>query len=489
MHFWRKGLAVAATAVCATTLAACGNGSSSDGGSSSGKVVVTMYRPGDPLDNQTEMMKIVNKEIQKTYPKIELQIKPISWGDYSSKFNVMLASGEPFDLAFAQDYVAASQKGAYADMTELIQKYAKKAYNEVDPAYWKGVKVDGKIYGFPTNANVFSQELFVFNGTYTKKYNIDVSGVTSLQSATDAMAQFHKADKSVTPMAIVSGYRAPTPGWEYPLSNGYPFVIDESGKDTKVQNPYNLAVMRKNLATLHDWYEKGYIPRDAATSTTQYTLGDDTWFGRIETNGPFDYGNTALLGARGGKPLESAVIAKPFKKTSDTQMAMYAISKSSKHKKEAMQVLNAINTNKTIINTMVWGIEGKQWEFTDKANGKIKTLKGYNDKTHYGAWMTGNNKNLYTLDTVTAAQIKERDEAIKNTPESATLGFTPSLTKYKTELTNIANVMSKYINVINTGTGDPVPTIEKMNAELKTAGWDKVRDELQKQYDDFRADK
>ncbi|MFD1433218.1 ABC transporter substrate-binding protein [Lacticaseibacillus yichunensis] len=489
MSMWRKGLALSAAAVCAVTLAACGNNSSSGSGSSSKKVVVTMYRPGDPLTNSTEMMKIVNKEIQKQYPNVELQIKPISWGDYGQKFSVMLTSGDGFDLAFANSYSANAQKGGFADMTELIKKYASKAYDEIDPAYWKGVTLDGKIYGFPTNANVFSQEKLVFNGTFTDKYNINVDNVDSLQTATDAMAAFKKADPSVNPMAIVKGYHAPTPGWSYPLSNGYPFVVDQSGKDTKVQNPYNLDIMRKNLATLHEWYQKGYVPRDAATSTTQYSLADDTWFGRIETTGPFDYGDTAILNARGGKPVVTKQISQPYKSTADAQMALYVISKASKHKKEAVEVLNAINTNKKIINTMVWGIEGKQWEFTDKAKGKIKTLPGYKQNTYYGAWMTGNNRNLYTLDSVTDKQIEERDQSIKDTPEAADLGFMPNLDKYKTELTNIANVMSKYSDIINTGTADPVPTINKMNAELKTAGWDTVAKELQSQYDKFLAAK
>ena len=49
--------------------------------------------------------------------------------------------------------------------------------------------------------------------------------------------------------------------------------------------------------------------------------------------------------------------------------------------------------------------------------------------------------------------------------------------------------MSKYLDILNTGTADPEPTIKKMDAELKTAGYDKVQAELQKQYDEFLKNK
>ncbi|WP_262315033.1 ABC transporter substrate-binding protein [Lacticaseibacillus parakribbianus] len=465
--------------------AACGK----SGSGSQAKTVVTMYRPGNKLKNNTEMTKLINKQIQKQYPNIELKIVPISWGDYQSKFNVMLTSGDPFDLAFAQQYQATVQTGAYADLTSLIKKYAKKAYDNVDPSYWQGISWNGKIYGFPTNANSFINQTVTLNGNFLKKDNISTKGVKSLQDVTPLLAKFHKANPSVTPFAVSKGYITIDPGYEFPLSNTLPFAIDQSGKSNKVINQYNTKQLQKNLKTMHEWYQAGYIAKDAATSTTVYNLPDDTWFLRTEAVGPYDYGNSALETAAMGKPITTINIAKPYKSSSDAQMAVYVVSKTSKHKKEAVQVLNAINTNKKLLNTMVWGIQGKQWQFTDKAKGKVKTLKGYQADTYYGAWMTGNNKLLYTKNTVTDAQVKQRDESIKNTAESAALGFMPDTTSVKTEMSNITNVMSKYNDILNTGTADPLPTIAKMNKELKAAGYDKVQKLLQKQYDKWLAEK
>lgn len=480
----KHALALAATAASVLLLAACGKSSSGDS-SSNGKTVVTLIQPGSGIQNEKKLMAAANKELQKKYPNVELKIKQIDWGDYPQKFNVMTTSGESYDLMFAEDYANNAAKGLFQDQTSLIKKYAKPAYNAIDPAYWKGVTVNGKIYGFPTNANVFSKTVLAFNSTYTKKYGIDVKGVNSYQDATKVLAQFHAKNPSIAAFSIVKGYRIVPKAMSYPLGNNFPFAVDATGKSTKVFNPYDNDEMMKDMKTLHSWYQKGYIPKDAATSSTTYNAGTDTWFMQTQTNGPFDYGNQALNTAAGGKEIIINDLSEPFKNTSDAQMAVYVMSKTSKHQKAAMQVMNAINTDKKLENTLVWGVEGEQWKFTNEKTGSIKTLKGYDAPKALGAWLNGNNKLLYTKDNITTADKATRDKSIKDTPESAALGFNPDTSSVKTELTNISNVMSKYADILNTGTAEPKSTVKKMDAELKQAGYAKVQKLLQKQYDAF----
>lgn len=488
MKKWGKVLTFATVAMSALTLAACGSKGSSS--SDSDKTVVSMYMPGDKPKNYSAMIKAANKEIQKTYPRIELDMKFIGWGEYAQKFSVMVTSGDDYDLAFSQDYTTNAQKGAYADMTDMLKTTAKKAYEKVDPAYWKGLTVNGKIYGFPINANVYAQNTIAFNNTFLKKYNLDPSNVKSYDDLEPLLAAFHKENPSVAAFAIGQGFKASPRAMEFPLGNSLPFVVDSDGKDTKVKNVYDTPEMQHILETLHSYYLKGYIPQDAATSSTQYNLQDNTWFTRQETVGPYDYGNTALNNSAGQKDkIVTEPITDAYKSEAQAQVAIWTISKTSKHKKEAMQVLNLLNTDPKLLNNIVWGLQGQQWNFTDKAAGKIKTTNKYKAGYFIGAWMMGNNDILYTQDTITPQQIQERKDNIANAKESAALGFVPDTSKVKTEITNISNVMSKYSDILNTGTADPIPTIEKMDKELKGAGFDKVQKTLQEQYDKFLADK
>ena len=488
MKKWGKVLTFATVAMSALTLAACGS-KGKDSSASSDKKVVSMYMPGDKPKNYSAMIKAANKEIQKTYPKIELDMKFIGWGEYNQRFSVMVTSGDDYDLAFSQDYTKNAGKGAYADLTELLKTTGKKAYEKVDPAYWKGLTVNGKIYGFPINANVYAQNTIAFNNTFLKKYNLDPSNVKSYDDLEPLLAAFHKENPDVAAFAIGQGFKASPRAMEFPLGNGLPFVVDSDGKDTTVKNVYDTEEMQHILQTLHSYYLKGYIPKDAATASVQYNLGDDTWFTRQETVGPYDYGTTALNNAAGVKDkISIQPITDAYKSEAQAQVAIWTISKTSKHKKEAMQVLNLLNTNPTLLNNIVWGLEGQQWNFADKEAGTIKTTKKYTSGYFIGAWMMGNNDILYTQDTLGADKIQERKDNIAAAKTSAALGFVPDTSKVKTEITNLSNVMSKYLDILNTGTADPIPTIEKMDKELKGAGYDKVQKELQKQYDKFLAE-
>jgi len=481
-----KGAAVVSIAALGTiALAGCGK-SGSD--SASKMTTVNMYMPGDKPKNYSAMIKKANKEIHKTYKDINVKMNFIGWGDYAQKYNVMVTSGNSYDLAFSQNYTNNALKGAYADMTsELKSGVAKKAYKEVDPSYWKGLKVDGKIYGFPVNANIYAQNMLTFNQSFLDKNNIKISGVNSYASMEPALAKFHKANPGVAAFAIGQGFKASPAHMDFPLGNGLPFAIDSSGKSKKIVNVYDTTEMRGILKTLHSYYEKGYIPKDAATSSTQYNLQDNTWFVRQETQGPYDYGDSTLENNAGGKKMQSKAITDPYKSSAQAQVAVWNISKTSKHKTEAMKVLNLMNTDKKLLNNITWGLQGQQWNYTDEAKGKIKLTKKYKPNYFIGAWMMGNNKNLYTLDSTTDSMIKKRDADIKASKTSAALGFNPDTSSMKTEITNLSNVMSKYLDILNTGTADPEPTIKKMDKELKTAGYDKVQKELQKQYDAFLA--
>lgn len=487
MKKWIKNLTIASVAAMSLlALSACGNSKKAEGGN---KTTVSMYMPGDKPKNYTAIINKANKEIHKTYKDIDLQMNFIGWGDYGQKYNVMVTSGDDYDLAFAQNYPANAAKGAYADLTSLLKKDAKKAYDSVDPAYWKGVTVNKKIYGFPINANVYAQNVLTFNQDFLDKYNIDINNVDSYKSMEPALAKFHKENPSTAAFAIGKDYKASPKHMDMPMGNGLPFAIDSTGKSTKVVNLYDTKEMQDNLKTLHSFYQKGYIPQDAATATTQYNLQDNTWFVRQETQGPYDYGDTALINNAGGKKMVSKPITDPYKSSAQAQVAVWAVSKTSKHKEAAVKVLNLLNTDKTLLNNITWGLEGQQWNFTDKAKGKIKLTDKYKPNYFIGAWMMGNNNILYTQDSVTTKMVDERNQGIKDAKESAALGFNPDTSKVKTEVTNLSNVMSKYLDILNTGTADPIPTIKKMDKELKTAGYDKVQATLQKQYDEFLANK
>lgn len=478
MKKWQTILSVTGAVLAAASLTACGSKSASK----DGEVKLLMYQVGDKPDNFDELMTIANKRIkEKTGATLDLQY--IGWGDWDDKMSTIIASGENYDIAFANNYVVNSQKGAFADLTKLMPKYAKKTYKNLDPAYIKGNTIDGKLYAFPVDANVYAQQMLSFNKELVDKYGLDISNINSYADAEAVLKQFHEKEPNTAAFAIGQVFSM-SGDYDYPLTKNQPFAVKiDEGKPTII-NQYEDEPFKANLRLMHKWYKEGLIPTDAATNTEGYPLEGNTWFMREETQGPMDYGDTILTNAA-GKDIVSRPLTKPLKTTSQAQMANFVVSNVSKNKEKAVEVLSLLNSDPELLNGLVYGVEGKAWEKV--GDKKIKLLEGYQPKMHMGAWNTGNNKILYTQESITDDMIAKRDQSIKDAKESPILGFTVDTKAIKTELSNISNVMNRYKASINTGTVDPDEALPKLLSDLKDAGWDKVQKEVQKQLDDFVA--
>ena len=488
MKKWQKIACLSAGALALTGLAACSS-LQGDKGKSSAKDEDTllMYQIGDKPENLDTLLENANKIIkEKTGVKLDIQY--IGWGDYEKKMAVMTQSGEEYDIAFAQNYVINAQKGAYADLTDLYKKEGKALYDSLDPAYIKGNTVNGKIYAVPVNANVASSQNFAFNGPLVEKYGIDTAGINSYEALEPVLKAIKEKAPETTPFAINKGF-IPSENFDYPMANTLPFVIDLKGDKTKIVNRYEIERFQEHLRTLHKYYEAGYIPKDVATSDTSYDMQTDTWFVREETVGPADYGDS-LLSRVANRKITINPLTDNIKKNQTTQVANFVIANNSKKKEKAMEVLTLLNTNPELLNGLVYGPEGTNFEKIKGTENRVKVLEGYNGNTHMSGWNTGNNWILYINENVTDQQIEESKKILKEAEESPALGFNFNIEPVKAEVTAVQNTMDQYASAINTGTVDPDVEVPKLLEKLKSEGaYDKVMKELQKQYDEFLASK
>lgn len=487
MKTWKKVLGISALALMTAGLAACGSQKSASKDSEAGgdSKTLLMYQVGDKPENYDQLMEIANKRIKEKIG-VTIDLQYIGWGDWDKKMPTIINSGESYDIAFAYQYVANAQKGAFADLTELSQKYAKDYMDQLPEMYKKGNEVDGKLYAIPVYGNAWAQQVLTFNDQYVKKYNLDISKVDgSYASATEVLRQFHEKEPNIAAFAIGQTFNASS-NMDFPLGKDYPFAVrlDTDGAP-KIVNQYEDKDFQNNLKTLHQWYKEGLIPTDAATNTTGFPLEGNTWFMREETQGPMDYGDTILRNAA-QQDLTSRPLTNQLKTTSQAQMANFVVSNTSKNKEKAVEFLNLLNTDPEFLNGLVYGVEGTAWEKV--GDNKLKLLDGYKPNQHMAAWNTGNNMLLYTQDTITDEQIKERDESIENAKSSPILGFNVKTDNFKTQLSNIMNVMNRYKANLNTGSIDPETTIPELISELKKAGWDEAQQDMQKQLDQYVKD-
>lgn len=448
---------------------------------------VKWYQIGGAPDNLDKLLEIVNEKlVEKVNAKIEMEY--IGWGEYNDKMTVMTNAGEKYDIAYAVNFLENAQKGAYADLTELMNEHAQESLEMIDDAYIKGNTIDGKLYAFPVNGNVYAEQFWTFNPTYLEKYEFDFESVESISDLEPLLQAVKEGENGVAGLSAGQGWRVGH-DFDYVLTENVPLGIDILGDKAKIINPYEEGdSLIPELKVMHDFYNKGYLPADAATSNQDYPLDADTWAVRRETVGPRDYGNY-LLQTVSGKALEIKAYTKvPLKSVAQARMANFVVSQNSDNKEAAVKVLNAINSDPEILNTLVYGPEGENWEKNE--DGTIKLLPGYNEgASHMSAWNTGNSEILYLDEKITEEQIATSKEGMENAEESPLLGFNFVTDNVKTEIANVQTVVAQYISSLHTGTVNPDEVLPVFVEELKAAGLDKIQEEMQKQFDEFLASK
>ena len=74
-------------------------------------------------------------------------------------------------------------------------------------------------------------------------------------------------------------------------------------------------------------------------------------------------------------------------------------------------MLGLLNSNPELLNGLVYGEEGKQYEKV--GDDRVKLLKDYTPTTHLSAWNTGNNLIIWPEESVTEEMVKNVIRASK----------------------------------------------------------------------------
>ena len=167
-----------AAAGCVATMAAgllsgCGSGEKNANGDD--VVELVWYQVGDTQKDSQMVIDKVNEYITDKIG-VKLKVNYVGWGDYNQKMQVIINTGDKWDMCFtcswANDYLQNVTKGAFLELDDLLQNEGKGVYEAVDERFWEAAKVDGKIYGVPSEKEIGSSPMWVFTKEYVDKYNI-----------------------------------------------------------------------------------------------------------------------------------------------------------------------------------------------------------------------------------------------------------------------------------------------------------------------------
>ncbi len=452
------------------------------------KLVVVWEGPPQADEKKVEeaMSKILTEKINAT-----IDFAPIDWGAWDDKMNLMIASREEVDVMFTAQWNGYSKnvaKGAYVELGDLLDKHGKGIVESLDPAFLEGSKINGKNYGVPTNKELATAGGLVYRADIAEELGLDMSAVKTPEDL-DAIYKIVKEKKpEMIPLYMMDGTLVgQLHEFDFLGDGTIPGVIVKSQSDTTVKLAQEFDVYKRLVNITRDYYKKGYINGDAAT--TQLASGDAYKAGNVfSTIEPLKPGKDAEIAAASGLSGKLAQIYFTGKTvaTSETAGAMLAVSSTSKDPERAMMFINLLHTDKELVNMINFGIEGEH--FT--RNGEILSTTDKTAQYSPGvAWELGNQFLNYVWESENPDKWNLFLEFNKGAVSSPGLGFVFDSEGVKAEIGALANVVKQYSRALETGSVDPEEVLPQYIAALKTGNVDKVIAEKQKQFDAFLAAK
>lgn len=455
------------------------------------------YTIGEP----DEDLKMVNDKINEIISKkigVTITYSKVGWQEYDDRLNMLVSAGTPFDIAFAPEYASYVRRGAVLKLDDYLSNIGTELYDVIDPIFWEGVRMDdGGIYGVPTNKELVVRQQWMYPEQLVKKYNIDISKYNSLTSLEPLLQMINQMEPAYVPMELDKDSHNffALYGYEYILDKKLPLMVQSLDPVAPVINIFESSEARQVLDTLRHYYNKGYINEDAALRESQGLKRGAQVFWKASEGGPLS--ESSWSKDRGYKVLAHSVT--PELVTSESvRGGVMVVSADTKHPVESMRFLNLLNTDPEVRNLINYGIEGIHYTL-DNNDQIIPILpKDKNGKlipnsppTYAGIQYTqGNWFILKTIGGETPDPLNKWEqyrEFNAKVMKSNMLGFTPDLSHMTTQQQNIRLVWDKYYSSLMTGSVDVDTVLPMFNEELKQAGIDEVRLEVQQQLDLWRS--
>jgi len=472
-------------------------------------VVIKYYVMGDPPQNdqvqkaQEEWNKILKQTIN-----TGMEIKFIGWADWYTKYNLLLASGEPLDLVYTSstwlNMWGNAQKGAFKELDDLLPKYAPKLWKQVKPEEWDQVRYKGKIIAVPENLFThYVNNGFAYRGDWAKKFGIKLpikdwytfgKYLEGIKKNLPGVIPYDVTGNSSKASELFSGWViSNTDAVELPIdTGGHKLFWGKSYKDKyTLYSPVFDKTFEEYAKLMKQWASKGFWREDVLNfkgDTTQLLYEGKTGAERAHPDS-FSGLRQEMDKRQPGSDLQFFAFSDTrnnLVKQPITQDAI-AVGRYSKYPDRALMVLEQIRTNQKVYRLLHYGREGINYWIKD---GKYYTPPNF-DSNKYGFWTNawGTRIDAFVLPSINEWEgLKDYYARYNKIAKPYPYGrLVLDLKSIQPQIAALSNVTSTLGTAISFGkVNDPVKAVEEYRAKLKRAGYDKVFKEIQRQLLEFR---
>ena len=268
----------------------------------------------------------------------------------------------------------------------------------------------------------------------------------------------------------------------------------ENGEfDETIYSIFATPEQEEHIRLMYDWGSKGYISPDAALTSFDYngTFGRGDFLAYalpLKGNG---IKSAEMYQANATAEFECVEITLQPKYVVTTHAggSMFAIPVTCKNPEAAMKYLNLMHSDKTLVNLVLFGAEGQNYNKIDENTVEVISDANWYG-VHGGAWTVGNT----LLQYVTKGEDPNKNALLQSYADdaiaTASLGFRFVKDNVADQIAAVDAVVSEMANPLMCGQVDPDDPqlgIEALKAALTDAGMDEIIAEVQTQYDAWKA--
>ncbi len=470
--------------------------------------IVVAFAGTGTIPNDVQMVEDAVNELIRDKINVVIDLQCYTIGDFSQQINLALTSGEQIDLmcttpvGSAQFSVMSSQR-QFQPLNDLIDEYGQGIVDVVGEDWFTSTSADGNVYGIASYSNKAKDTYFSIRTDLVEKYGLEekVANINSIEDITEILEVLSTDDSIVAP---IGGKQQIFTGTYGILNDNFDNIfyydtlgaaalrvagvaVDEDA--TTVVNLYETEEYRKVLDVVKDWYEKGYIYKDAATFNES---GPDL----IKTNVTACQFADSQLGVETSQSLATGYDMTCVKvidgiiDSNSMKKFVWGIPTVAREPEAAMKFLDLMYTDAELVNLLTWGIEGTH--YVENEDGTIGLPEGLTSETS-GYYLGGLD---FVFGNCFLAKVWEgndpdlREKSLKEMEThkmSPIVGFSMDTSMLENEITALTNAVSEYRPSLECGMGDTDTQLQAFLEKLKACGSEKYIAEIQRQLDEYLA--
>ena len=449
------------------------------------KLRMVTYDNGNvPLDAKEVITAANEVSREKIGVTVELEFQP------TEKINLMMASGEYYDMVFTSSWLNRFDKnasaGLYYDITDLVEKETPALYDSIGE-YWECAEIEGRIYGVPVLKDMGTENLFRLNADYFEgRKGMEIPEQMSFEDIEPYLKAYKEDFPDAYPLEMSKSGMAGYLNFLERIVGGIVVIPYDQEGDKPYAIPFwECEELMERYRLLHKWYKAGYIHPDAATIDSTATdksipvRAGVAWRGYQGYSNPDDWGFN----------VKTSIYDGPYLSRTSEQGAIFGICAAcdEEHAVACLKYMELLSTDRSFRDILGYGIEGKHFEYLP--NGTVLRLKTGQDRYNTKLYQTGSVVNA-SVESASRTFLADPDQWEKvfegyktDGIYSRTKGFAYDPTPKEDIITAVTAIYNDYSTDLCTGTSDPDEVMPDMVRRMKAAGIDELLDDINSRLD------